>query len=969
MRTILQSIYKEILLTEDNDEPKSIRGHYVEDVLKSLEEYYNLEADSTLSLTITLGVCNKKYGQCLNFTKETFEKTVDGLFDKNTQLERRVIRKGSCTNVIIILDKNLSEKDSYVYKYNTRKIIEPDGDHESLLKTYGYIPTIEISELIDCDDDKYDTIESSLTKIATINENWKIEASMIQYHKAYNDKQLRQSIIDFLWNDNHVEASNYIITLTYKHENGQDLPILSDIESVLQYIAKHGWNKDIANVKLASDNQRQIRLKMWEYLHPILEFNDRKRAGTLMTMLHVDILTFSQLVPNPTSCSATTLNMIYDSIETKPYACSRKLDGFRGIIAITLKDSSLKFELLCVLTSHIYEIELNKKQTSNLIDLGAYKLKQHNVTLFDCEFINKTCYIFDVMEFCGEKIIKLNYDVRLKYLESPIFRKFIEFTKDSGLIMSPKPVKILTKQNAKKELMKMFDENKNGLHYDGMILTPINDGYYSRDVYKIKPTLLNTIDFLLKRIDNDRYVAYTWIQAKKINTCISPIIRNNPWFNDHFPQLNITPKTPRAPIPFATAINDELHIVYSDDNSFDDKIVECVMKNGKWVPLNIRKDKTLEYSAGYGIYGNGYYVAYGIYTTIVDEITPENLLVPNKSYFKTTYTGNEYDDFLFANRIGKAIIYEFYISPYVPSTGEFLEISGGRGSDVQRAFYAGIRNYFVTDSDINALMEYEQRGQTLIDMVSRQNNNIVANIISDKKIYNKKDRVNMKLYKFNIGEDDPNEVINKFTLSPYFPQDRFKISSMQFAIHYACKSEDTINDLLTFLKNILSEGGKFVCTFYDGNEILKKLKKIESNNIYVSDGNGSLIFKRPKDDHPKFSIQASFNVKSANERYGLEVKTLLKTISNEPIPEYLVFPTLLKKTFENDFIVEIDETLLNIPRYKYGYFKKKLGEKSEAKIEKLNLSSSFSDIDFEYLSMIRMIVFKKKMSGRWKKHN
>lgn len=61
-------------------------------------------------------------------------------------------------------------------------------------------------------------------------------------------------------------------------------------------------------------------------------------------------------------------------------------------------------------------------------------------------------------------------------------------------------------------------------------------------------------------------------------------------------------------------------------------------------------------------------------------------------------------------------------------------------------------------------------------------------------------------------------------MSSLYPRNSFHIASMQFALHYFFNREESIHNLFSFLASTLQAGGVFICTYADGNSVVRKLR-------------------------------------------------------------------------------------------------------------------------------------------------
>jgi len=970
-------------------ETEILRGEGAMQALKAFERLYCNERDSNLELEIRLKTASSNYGEFSHMSFKDFVETLEGLWTKGGSLERYLLRQGP-NNVRRkdVLDRKNNKMVSVDWTSEqkiSKMAIVVAGDDRDLLSLYGYLPKLSISEETPIDPIKeYSNFASVFRLSFEFGDSWRVDASIRQRHKSSNSKAMLTSVESFLWGPElgkinsieeamqvfneinsagkHICGHDFEIEFEYLPKNGQPLPVLKDIEQVISHVIHHGICKENALNQLNAIKHTSRITALWSYMQPIWRAFDQRQAKIKDSRVKKHQVGFSGFIANPVTIGYSELYGIYHDLDHNPYMITRKLDGQRSVIIIEIERSdgitgNMLVKIFLSDSDITRSLQLSKKHYERLAKASIYPAGYNKIHfVFDSEMFKGKFYIFDVLSYASNVLVTSQLPVRVKCLEEKGFSVLTDLLNEIDIKIFVKSHKELTKDSFKKEVSKMFELEKNGFMYDGMILTHKEDLYFSRKLYKIKPPSTNSNDFLLKRIPDGRYFAYTWMNGESISTRIRPVIRKNPYLTDHFPLLSIE-KYQRAPIPFATAILPNSHIVEATEE-YDDTVVECILKDNKWVPIRVREDKTMEYRAGGRIYGNNYIVALKNLTTMLDFISPERVNEVDKDiavYFRKSGRMPEYNKFLYANRLIKAIIYEKFISPQLVADDALLEVCGGRGSDILRALYAGVRSYYVTDGDLLALLEYESRMNSIVDNLEKESEHALVNPIHGKqKLVHP--TVNLRTIKYMIGEDDVEEVIGDIKGDSNFPRASINVASMQYAIHYTFNDASNLSELHMFLSKLLRRNAFFACTFYDGDAILDIIRK-KNGDGFKTNSNGEVIFfngiDASKPGTPKFKIKPLFDVsKHSKSEFGRNISVWLPTISDDMYTESLVFRDILKKTFRN-FKCVFDERAISMSEFVTQFIKNQ-------GVKTTSIQMVLSDEDFAYLSLIRVVVFKKK---------
>jgi hypothetical protein len=353
--------------------------------------------------------------------------------------------------------------------------------------------------------------------------------------------------------------------------------------------------------------------------------------------------------------------------------------------------------------------------------------------------------------------------------------------------------------------------------------------------------------------------------------------------------------------------------VIEDDSIVEFKYVFAEDKRFRWIPLRVRYDKTADYRKTQRNFGNSYQVAnsnwYSLYHPITKEMLSDESKLPS---FK------ELDSTVYYNRSGSksyTIQLRNFHNLFVKSTlfdsvmtrgCLLIDYAVGKGGDISK--WMNNHPSFVLGIDISKDNIHNSKDGVCVrylETKSKRRNLFDALFIagdSSKKIMgeefaiqdDKEDEQKSRfVFQQIMGLKEKSKIYGSYIEKNYgVARNLFDVGSIQFALHYMFKNEDTFH---TFMKNCadtIKVGGYFVGTCYDGTKIFNALKE-------VKEGDKIELYKSEdcKDQDQKnlnmkkiWSITKKYNqeVFPADESsLGLTIGVYQETI-NKDFDEYLV---------------------------------------------------------------------------------
>jgi len=626
-------------------------------------------------------------------------------------------------------------------------------------------------------------------------------------------------------------------------------------------------------------------------------------------------------------------NIFYDLVTLERRHLNREnphniLNGY----TVTVKADGDRCGLYVARDRKVLKIPKNPEQ---LVWTGiTAKDNTHVGDFIDGEYIedkNLFC-IFDVFRFRNRDtkslpLLTTDEDLVKNPLKSRLgcAKLFVEDLK-SSFTMNPSatPLRVETKLflagdgPAMEEAIKTILSTQVEYERDGLIFTPRSTGVAPPEdrrgktwlrVYKWKPAQQNSIDFLVKIYPEDTIDPATGEKAKKGELYVSrtpdsdfiyPRETVNGEYvpkklpedlqkvadtNTRIPSI-FQPSVPRDPDAYKIYIPVDSKGSPIDDNKNkveDNTIIECYFdtENYRWKVMRTRYDKTYQYRVlNQPMYGNDITTADNVWTSIHVPITEEMLTTFVTSPPDTTYEDDMYyrDDMNrssreFADVYGfhNVIKEELYKTNLKPDD-TLLEIASGRAGDLHKWKRAKVSKVVAVDYSLANIISPKQGAATRYLLDKQKNpHDFIPDVLflqGDMTYYPLFEQEDKYMPILTGKETAPTEYLAKFEgLS------KFDAISCQFALHYACQSEEIFRQ---FAQNIQKYGKSiFFGTCSDGQSIYSLLL---GKKTHLFNNNKQLVGEYTKQYMDKDTW---------TEEFGMPVKVMLESFE-KPAIEYLV---------------------------------------------------------------------------------
>lgn len=563
------------------------------------------------------------------------------------------------------------------------------------------------------------------------------------------------------------------------------------------------------------------------------------------------------------------------------------------------------------------------------------------------------------------------------------------------------------------------NENKDcPYELDGLIYQPLQQQYETKvslskfSDYKWKPENKNSIDFYIRFSKNPSTgkvnVVYDNSNANYVEDKLYIVC------NLHVGRLNemgyeepVLFREKEEGYEIRLQLN-EKGMALDEENQLinDNTVVEFYYVNNpeldykyRWVPMRTRYDKTESVLRNKTRYGNYQDTANKVWRSIINpvlmsdlddlskgndeknnvyyydnkmsilrgRIQRELIVSTNKesAYFQlqTNIARNMRD---FHNYVKQTLYTTYMGSEYRDDKKvSVLDIGIGRGSDLMRYYTSKISNlvgveynreaiYSAVDGLISRYNNYKRKypnfpkmdfirgdGRALFDY-ENQNRALGGMDIESKKLYEK-----------------------------YFPKDISKRATFdrivtQFAIHYFLENEESWNNYKQNINNTLKPNGYFICTTFDGSEVVKAIGNNDRFTTYYTNEKGEKkVF---------FEIIKKYKNFKENEIIGLgntiDMYSCWLQLEGNYEPEYLVDKRFIIEELERDCNLELIDTgmfsdiFLNdkefITEYSKYQFDKETRNYLYNKIAPYYQNNEINKAGYENTKLQRFYVFKKK---------
>ena len=626
----------------------------------------------------------------------------------------------------------------------------------------------------------------------------------------------------------------------------------------------------------------------------------------------------SNIFLNPVTMSRRHLNSQNPHNILKDYTVTNKADGQRSGLYIS-RDRKMIMISPSLQVTWTGVTALDDSNSGDFID-GEYIAEKRLFCIFDVyRFRNRDIRNLPLMKSDDDTIKNpLNSrlgcarvfvdDLRTKFKMSPSLTQLRIETK---LFLAGDGV-------AMEECIQSLLDTKFEYETDGLIFTPRSSpvassnnrkGKTSLRVYKWKPPHLNTIDFLIKILPHETFDSFNNKKAKKAELYVSRtpgediVYPRETMTGEYVPRKlpddlqKVAETNTRVPSVFQPTvprdtdayeilvpINEKNITIDSVGNRVEDNtIVECSydIETRRWSILRTRYDKTYQYRVlREPQYGNDIATANSVWTSMHVPVT-ENMIrkfasvPPDDTYEDDMYYRDDLkrecrifnDVYDFHNRI-KDDMYK----QNVTKDDTLLELAVGRGGDLNK--WKRVHPSKVVGVDI------------LLSNITSPTQGSAVRYITDKR-KNPHDYLppclfvqgDMSVYPLFEQEDKympiltgketaPTEYLSKFEGLTSFDS-----VSCQFALHYACESEETFR---AFAKNIQKYGKNvFFGTCSDGKSIYSLLA-----------GRKTYMFGNKKEVCGDYTKEYD-DRETWTEEFGMPVKVFLESFE-KPAIEYLV---------------------------------------------------------------------------------
>jgi ribA/ribD-fused uncharacterized protein len=558
----------------------------------------------------------------------------------------------------------------------------------------------------------------------------------------------------------------------------------------------------------------------------------------------------------------------------------------------------------------------------------------HIGDFIDGEYIpekNLFC-IFDVYRFRNRDVKNLplmttDDDVMKSPLNSRLgcAKLFVEDIRTHfGVSASPMPLRIETKLflagngASMEDAIKTLLSTKFEYETDGLIFTPrasslaptdARKGKTWNQVYKWKPADQNSIDFLIKISNDDTFDPIMKTKARKGELYVSrspgdDIVYPRETMNGEYKPRELPeslqkvanmntripsvfqPTVPRDPDAYQILIpvNEKSQTIDANKNRVEDNtIVECSFdtETRRWTIMRTRYDKTFEYRVKREPqYGNDIAVANSIWTSMHVPVTDEMI----KSFISNppddTYEDDMYyrDDLKRTSRIFNDV-YDFHnrvkddmYKQNIKRGDTLLELAVGRAGDLHK--WKRVQPSIVVGVDIslsNIISPAQGAAVRYLTDKKKNPHDFLPAILflqGDMSLYPLFEQEDKYMPILTGAENAPTKYLAKFE-----GLNKFDAISCQFAMHYACETEETFR---AFAKNLDKYGKSlYFGTCLDGQAVYSLLI-----------GKRTHLFGTEKQIAGEITKEY-IDKDTWSEEFGMPIKVFLESF-DKPEIEYLV---------------------------------------------------------------------------------
>ncbi len=499
----------------------------------------------------------------------------------------------------------------------------------------------------------------------------------------------------------------------------------------------------------------------------------------------------------------------------------------------------------------------------------------------DAEKIGNTLYVFDVLIYNSVCITDRPYRTRKSLINNicTILNTYENATK-----FEPKYIQEITGAEDYCAVIETTNSREKPYESDGLIFTPIDEGY-SATIYKWKnPLVNNTIDFLIMKAPDNLigihpyagkanmtlYILFCGIRRDHFDMFGPSLIQNYADFFGKDSCINIEFGKPYFPVQFAPADRPYAHLYWSKNADLGCKVGEFLYKPAteEWVMLRIREDRDVEVMRG-TYYGNDMRIAEDNWRSYHNPLMLKEIVdpTPTLSYFNEESSGV---DALrkYCSKIKYRLLRLFERAPWL------IDLASGRGHLMRPCYINNIANCVFVDKDATAL-----------DALIRRKYEHKAHFIVGTDEH-KSHRINMYTLTADLAKPADTTVETlRHNMIP-LPPAGANVITCHFAIHYWMGTQQQVANFVELCDGLLAPKGSVVITCMDGAKVFDMLE--ETAKYEVDSDN--------KCKEEAFCIERKYPASMKLESVGQKISVKLP-FSSVPYEEYLVNLTYLKKAF------------------------------------------------------------------------
>ena len=861
---------------------------------QSIQTSTNTVPTKTSELYARIDIIKKIIRNCNQYGDSSISQTINFIHTENTQM----FIKQLCFN------NGVQDKEKKNY-YIKKSLVKPIYLISDKINQPSYKLSINDEIKQSKDINKFDIIRFRSRYTIVFNtdslKKWKLELTLVNETKNISIQNIKE-IKDRLFTKN-INNVNFLDEVDWVYSD--------KIELELEYTSTENIN--INDIKHLDILWEPIQSVYKSYLDCVCQIAQIIKPHT-MNKFKSEYFGLKQLGTNPIELTKKCyMTNILSDINN--FILTEKIDGIRSMLIIYPKKGE------CHIINKTYRYMKIPVCQNEIIDLIILDSEEYTINS-----LNPIYYIFDCI-WCDTNVSELpfssiNAGSRLDHITKIVDKyDFLVLKHFIQLNNSEYSNQILDFNNLLKDLP---------YETDGFIFISKDASYNNTKNYKWKPIEKMTIDFVAKKcpdnllginpyINKDNKTLYLLFSGIRSNEYKKLGIQKFKNYDNIFKHINYSDKY--FPIQFSPSSNPYAYLFWSENKCLDNNIIELNRKNNEWNLFKIRTDRKIDMDRK-TYYGNYFKIAESIWMNYINPLNIENLIeTKNNEYFQA----DNNDHYKYVRKFNN-FVKNTLIIMYTQKKTEIecfdwvIDLAAGKGQDLFKYIDCGIKNIFMIDNDTSALSEIINRKYTYINDI---------NIKHCTKLFIKHMDLS-KPYKQNYDK------INE----SYFgvPSQGVPLIVCNLALHYLIPNKTKTLNFCNLLNKLLSPGGIFIFTAFNGRKIFDKLK--ESGEWSKYNNNNKLLY----------SIKRKYSgdlFTGTNQK----IDVLLPFSNGEYYSEYLINDELL----ENELL---KKKIKLINKDSFSIYQDKFKEYNQHFFKALNT------IDKDFISLYSFYIFHKTNNRR-----